>query len=236
MPTSLINDKKAVPKEFNRIGKRYDLATSLSFGYQEDLDFSASKLNLTGGERVLDLCCGTGKSSAAVLKHCPDIQLTGVDNSEIMLEVARQKFPNVTFELEDAMELSYPDESFDAIFMAYGLRNMPDTDKSLTHLYRLLTPGGRLVVHDYSLQNNHLARIYWMIMGYGFILPFCTVLTGSSRIFRYLVRSVLTFKTQSTIVERMKVASFQSVECKPHPNWRRPIQATFVAVKPDSSV
>ena len=61
--TILLTNKKIVPKEFNKIAARYDLATSMSHGYQSDLERSASFLLLKGDESVLDLCCGTGKST-----------------------------------------------------------------------------------------------------------------------------------------------------------------------------
>ena len=228
----LIHNKKAVPKEFNKIAKRYDLATGLSHGYQNDLDFSASLLNLKGGERVLDLCCGTGKSTKAILKHQEDIDLIGIDNSEVMLAEARSKLKDqATFQLQDAMELDFPPASFDAIFMAYGLRNMPDAERCLENLLVLLKPGGKLVIHDYSLSNNWYASVYWCILGYGFIVPFCTLLTGSSKIFRYLIKSVLRFQTKNELRKLLFDKGFKTVGLYKHKNWRRPILVTFLAIK-----
>ena len=151
---NLIENKAQVPKEFNKVSAMYYFATYLSQGYQEDLYNSASWLMLKGDERVLDVCCGTGKSTAACLKHITTGSIIGVDNSEGMLKEANKKFASeiaagkVNFELQDAMHLDFEAESFDAIFMAYGLRNMPDYEKSLEILYKLLKPGGRLCIHD----------------------------------------------------------------------------------------
>ena len=84
-PESLIQNKKEVPSEFNRIAKRYDLATFLSQGYQKDLQTSVDRMNLKGDEFLADLCCGTGKSTIACLNNLTNGKVIGIDNSEGML-------------------------------------------------------------------------------------------------------------------------------------------------------
>lgn len=235
--TNLIKNKVLVPKEFNNVASKYDFATYLSQGYQEDLDNSAKWLGLKGDEYLLDLCCGTGKSTAACLPHIKTGKIIGIDNSEGMLEVANKKFEaeikagKVSFELQDAMTLNFPAETFDTIFMAYGLRNMPDYDKSLELLYKLLKPGGKLCIHDYSLANKSWARVYWGILSYGFIVPFCTLLSGSSKIYTYLAKSVLTFLTPDEVVTKMSAVKFKEIKVKAHKSWRGPILHSFIAVK-----
>ena len=136
----LLNSKKEVPFEFNRVAVNYDFATSLSQGYQKDLQRSVDRMNLKGDEYVADLCCGTGKSSVACLNKLPNGTVLGIDNSKGMLDSALQKFENhvklgnLKFEQNDVMELDYPDNTFDAIFMAYGIRNMPDYEKCFKKL------------------------------------------------------------------------------------------------------
>lgn len=242
MVTPLIDNKTSVPREFNRIAARYDLATGLSHGYQEDLERSAAFLGLQGHEQVLDLCCGTGKSSAAVLPYLTTGTLTCVDNSEEMLVEAGRKFTEeikagkVRLSLQDAMQLDFPENSFDAIFMAYGLRNMPDYGRHVEGLYRILKPGGKLVIHDYALADTWYARPMWTVLGYGFIVPFCTLLTGSSRIFTYLVQSVLKFLSPAEIQALLESKGFSQVSTHHHANWRRPILHSFRAVKPKLGV
>jgi ubiquinone/menaquinone biosynthesis methyltransferase len=236
-PNELLINKKAVPNEFNRIAARYDLATGLSQGYQEDLDNSAALLNLKGDETVLDLCCGTGKSTRAVLSKITTGKVIGIDNSEQMLVQARRTFKDqvdsgkVRFELQDAMQLDLPDNSVDAIFMAYGLRNMPDYAQCLTNLHRILKPGGQLVIHDYSLADAWYARLMWAVLGYGFIVPFCTLLSGSATIYLYLVKSVLGFLNPEQAVELLRSTGFDKVEILRHKSWRKPILHTFSAYK-----
>jgi len=236
--TLLIENKTIVPKEFNKIARRYDLATGLSQGYLYDLQKSASLLQLSGNEHVLDLCCGTGKSSAALLPFIHTGKITGIDNSEEMLQAAREKFAAETksgkmdFMLCDAMQLPFEENSADVIFMAYGLRNMPDYEKCVQNLFRILKPGGKLLIHDYSLSENAFAGIYWKVLGYGFILPFCTLLTGESRIFSYLIRSVSSFLKPKALMDMLQRNGFSDIHCHSHAGWRGPILKAYIAHKP----
>lgn len=236
-PDTLIANKTAVPKEFNKIARKYDMATGLSQGYQADLHRSAAYLGLQGHENVLDLCCGTGKSTQGVLPFITSGKVTGVDNSEEMLQVAREKFATeiaagkLVLDLQDAMQLTYTDGTFDAIFMAYGLRNMPDYDKCLENLYRILKPGGKLVIHDYSLSDTWYSRPYWWVLGNVFIVPISYLTTGETNIFNYLIKSVQHFLTPKELEAKLKATGFQSVASHAQPNWRAPILRTFVGVK-----
>jgi ubiquinone/menaquinone biosynthesis methyltransferase len=233
----LLENKQAVPKEFNRIASRYDFTTGLSQGYQADIVRSASYLALKGDETVLDLCCGTGRSVRAILQYLSTGRVIGIDNSEEMLAVARKKLSGeiekgkVEFHLRDAMHLDYPDGHFSHIFVAYGLRNMPDYGKFLESMYRLLKPGGRLVIHDYSLVDRWYARPFWLWLGYLFIIPIGVVSTGSSKIFSYLVNSVLQFLKPAEVENLMREKKFVEVSSHPQKSWRNPILRTFVGNK-----
>lgn len=237
MSQSLIENKVAVPKEFNKIARRYDMATGLSQGYQSDLNRSAAYLQLQGHETVLDLCCGTGKSTAAVLPYITSGKVIGVDNSEEMLQVAGEKFASeikagkLQLQLQDAMKLNFEPASFDAIFMAYGLRNMPDYDKSLAQLLPLLKPNGKLVIHDYSLSDTWYSAAYWWVLGYVFILPISYLTTGETNIFSYLIKSVLNFLGPKELEAKMKATGFTAVSSHAQPTWRAPILRTFVGRK-----
>ena len=233
----LIQHKACVPKEFNKVAKAYDFATQMSQGYQDDLNTSARRMNLRGDEKLLDLCCGTGKSTLACLNELPKGTIIGVDNSEGMLEETNRKFAaeiksgKVNFILKDAMHLDFPDNSFDAVFMAYGLRNMPDYQKAIQGVHRILKPGGKLCIHDYSLSAGVFSTVYWAVLGYGFIVPFCTLLSGSSKIYTYLIKSVLTFLNPSQIKILLEENGFEDVVATPHAGWRKPILHSLVAVK-----
>lgn len=235
---ALLINKSKVPSEFNRVAKRYNLATFLSQGYQSDLNRSANRLNLNGNEFVLDLCCGTGKSTISCVSHLTSGKVVGIDNSEEMLRVAKDIYykkydrTKLEFVLKDVMELDYEDNSVDAIFMAYGIRNMPDYKRALLNLYRILKPGGKIVFHEYSLNRNLLSHLYWKILGYGLIIPLSTLISGSSTIFKYLVRSVNDFLSPQEFLDLLEDTGFKNAERHSMPSWRRPILRSFTANKP----
>lgn len=231
--TDLLENKKAVPRKFNRVAKNYDFATFLSQGYQADLNLSAERMKLKGNEYLADLCCGTGKSTEACQKFIKDGKILAIDNSSEMLQVAKGKFvdTNVAFSQKDVMELNYPDNHFDAIFMAYGIRNMPDYDKCLSNLYRMLNHEGIICFHEYSINKSFFFRLYWRILGYLLIIPISTILSGSSEIYRYLVKSVLTFQSPSEFKQSLKKTGFSGVIRMNMPSWRKPILHTFLGHK-----
>lgn len=236
-PDGLIQNKKEVPSEFNRIAKRYDLATSLSQGYQKDLQTSVDRMNLRGNENLADLCCGTGKSTIACLNNLPNGKVIGIDNSGGMLEAAREKLipkfgkDKITFSQQDVMNLDLADNSLDAIFMAYGIRNMPDFEKCVKNLYRVLKPGGKICFHEYSINKSLSSKFYWKILGYFFIIPFAGLTTGSTKIFRYLIKSVETFLSPEEFTELLKKAGFEIIKHTPLESWRKPVLHTFFAQK-----
>jgi len=233
----LLHNKVQVPREFNKIARRYDLATFLSQGYASDLKLSVQRMQLQGNEYIADLCCGTGKSTIACLESVPEGKVLGIDFSEEMLNQAVMNVQphysdaQLQFRNMNVMELDYPDNSFDAIFMAYGIRNMPDYRTCLLNLHRMLRPGGVIAFHEYSLSENVLARWYWRFMGYGLIIPLSTLLTGSSRIFRYLIKSVLDFLSPDEFMTMLHDTGFKDVRSEPLPSWRRPVLRTFLARK-----
>lgn len=236
-PDTLIQNKKEVPSEFNRIAKRYNLATSLSQGYQKDLQTSVDRMNLKGNEYLADLCCGTGKSTTACLNNLPNGKVIGIDNSEGMLQAAREKlipkFGNkVTFAQQDVMNLDLSDNSLDAIFMAYGIRNMPDFEKCVRNLHRVLKPGGKICFHEYAIRKSIASKLYWKFLGYFLIIPFAGLTTGSTKIFRYLIKSVETFLSPNEFTDLLKKAGFENVTHAPLGSWRKPVLHTFVAQKP----
>jgi len=235
---SLLHNKREVPASFDNIARRYNLATSLSQGYDIDLKRSVALMNLKGNEYLLDLCCGTGKSTRFCVEAVPQGCVLAVDNSAEMLDVARKTIGNIypaercRFNQQDVMGLDLPDNSADAIFMAYGIRNMPDYQACLANLQRILKPGGVLAIHEFSLPEGFLYRLYWRLLGYGIILPFSSLVTGNITIFSYLIKSVLTFLSPKALSELLEKTGFDEISIHSQRSWRRFIVFTFIARKP----
>lgn len=234
----LLSNKKEVPATFDKIARRYNLATSLSQGYTIDLQRSVQLMQLKGNELMLDLCCGTGKSTLQCLVAVPRGEVLAIDNSIEMLQIAQEAVGrNFTtgrcrFQQADVMELDLPDDSAEAIFMAYGLRNMPDYRLCVEKLWRILKPGGVLAIHEFSLTDGFFYRFYWRLLGYGLILPFSALITGNVTIFSYLIKSVLTFLSPSDLLKLLADAGFKNISAHRQRSWRRFILYTFIAYKP----
>ncbi len=237
-PDLLIRNKTEVPAAFNRIAKRYDLATSLSQGYGRDLQTSVDRMRLQGNELLADLCCGTGKSTIACLNNLPGGTVIGIDNSEGMMQVARKKCSarcgaaNVRFVQQDIMHLTLDGVIPDAMFMAYGIRNMSDVEACVKNLYRLLRPGGTICFHEYAISKSFFSKLYWKLLGYCVILPFGGLVTGSTTMFRYLIKSVEHFLSPEEFTDLLEKAGFENVTRASMGSWRKPILHTFLAQKP----
>lgn len=237
-PVGLLKKKEQVPYQFNRIAHRYDLATFFSQGYLEDLKRSVQHMQLKGSEVLADLCCGTGKSTICCLDALPHGKVIGVDNSNEMLNQAKKKYysnytrDKIEFIQKDVMQLDFEENSLDAIFMAYGIRNMPDYDLCLQNLYRTVKPGGTVCFHEYSLDDNVFSRLYWRFLGYAIIIPFSTLVTGSATIFKYLIKSVLDFLPPQVFKDKIENAGFEDIKVYHQKSWRKPILRTFLAKKP----
>ncbi|MBQ0928332.1 class I SAM-dependent methyltransferase [Saccharopolyspora endophytica] len=230
---------RAVPATFDGAAASYDALVAADPGYHRDLRASASRMGLPGrgaGLRVLDAGCGTGASTAAVLDAAPLAQVVAVDASEQMLRCARRKPwpPSVRFahcRVEDLPE----NGPFDAVFAAYLVRNLDDPDEQLRAFRRLLRPGGRLVVHEFSVRDSMRARAVWNLVCWTIIIPAGTAASGSSALYRYLWRSVRSFDGVERFQRRLRDCGFTDVETRTVSGWQRRVVHTFLARAPSGN-
>jgi ubiquinone/menaquinone biosynthesis C-methylase UbiE len=230
---TLREEKRRVPVEFDRVAVTYDLLTAKNPGYLRHLRMSAERLGLGSRPRVLDLCCGTGLSTAAVLDVYPDARVIGLDASEGMLRVARDKGLRAELVRGDAMDPGAVVEGpFDGILMAYGIRNVPSVDECLRRLRDLLVSGGTICFHEYSVADSARSRLIWNAVCFGVIIPGGLVTAGTTRIYRYLRRSVNAFDGVDAFEQRLSAAGFEDVHTHPMDGWQQGILHSFVARKP----
>jgi ubiquinone/menaquinone biosynthesis C-methylase UbiE len=219
---------------FDHASHTYDRLTALNPGYRTDLLRSARRLRLPrdgAGLHVLDLGCGTGASTRALLRAAPRARITAVDASAGMLRRARAKpWPaHVRFRHLTAEELATAGQGpYDAVFAAYLLRNVTDPDGVLEIVRSLLRPGGRLAVHEYSLSGSDAHRALWTAVCRGLIIPAGT-LGGDRALYRHLWRSVLDFDTVPAFTARLADAGFTGVRALPVAGWQTGIVHTFLA-------
>lgn len=221
--------------DFDRVAPRYDLLQRLNPGYASDLTRSARRLQAPARGCILDLCCGTGLSTEALVACYPEAEITAVDQSAGMLEVARRKpaLSKVNFIQGDAMALDACGARgpYDAILMAYGIRNMPDADRCLAQLRDHLSPHGRIAFHEYVVRDAIVPRAIWNAVSASIIVPLGTLATGSGELFRYLRSSVNDFDRLHAFEARLRRAGFQAIHHETMGGWQRGIVHTVLATR-----
>jgi ubiquinone/menaquinone biosynthesis C-methylase UbiE len=225
--------KQRVPDDFDRVARRYDLLCALNPGYGKHLAWSAERMALPARARVLDLCCGTGLSTRALVRACPDAEIVALDASREMVALARRKpeLGAVRFLVGDAMDpaAAGAEGPFDGVLMAYGIRNVPDPDLCLVRVRELLRPGGVACFHEYSVADSRAARVVWNAVAAGVIVPLGAAATGSGELFRYLRKSVLAFDGVRAFEDRLRRAGFDDVATAGMDGWQRGIVHSFLA-------
>jgi ubiquinone/menaquinone biosynthesis C-methylase UbiE len=236
--TSRRLDAEAVPGAFDGAAARYDALVGANPGYHAALRGSARHLGLPdcgAGARILDLGCGTGASTAALLAVAPRAEIVAVDASAGMLARARTKsWPDsVSFVHARAEGLAEAGVSgpFDGVFAAYLVRNLPAPDPLLARVHDLLAPGARFVAHEYSVRDSPVRRAVWSAMCWAVIIPAGTAATGDHRLFTYLWRSVVRFDGAERFRLRLREAGFGEVSSRTPSGWQRGIVHTFIGVR-----
>ena len=204
---------------FQRIAGRYDLINDIqSLGlhrlwkrklvHQASLHTSAETLR---PPLALDLCCGTGDIALALARH--GFQVHGVDFSEKMLEIARERTPSelvqrVRWSCQDVLALSEPNGTYDLITCAYGLRNIADIPAAVALMHRLLKPGGQLLILEFGKPENPilkaLFRLYLKMVVPLFGLIFCR----DAGAYSYILDSLDHYPAQRGIDELLRHQGF----------------------------
>ncbi len=178
---------------FARIAQRYDLVnTVLSFGLDALWRLRVARIVRDWApKRVLDVATGSGELALAISRACPEAALVGADFCEPMLRVALKKnLPRLV--VADALSLPFETAYFDAVTVAFGLRNMASWGDALNEMVRVLAPGGHLLILDFGLPKPPLLSIYRFYLHR--ILPvFASVLTGERSAYEYLADSIESF-------------------------------------------
>lgn len=228
---------------FDSAAGAYDSLVSLNPGYHRHLELAAAGLLTAGqradggaGLRILDLGCGTGASTAALLRVAPHATVVAADASAGMLRRAEAKRwqGDVTFVHACAEELADAgvEGPFDAVFAAYLVRNVSDPDDVLRRVSALLRPEGRLAVHEYTLSGSRAHRAVWSAVCGLVIVPLGSMKAGGADLYRHLWRSVLEFDTAAAFGRRLQAAGFTAVRRRAVGGWQRGIVHTFYAQPP----
>ena len=207
---------------FDSIAARYDLLNRLlSLGIDQTWrQATAAELGDAGVSRVLDLATGTGDLAIQIAAKYPDAQIEAVDPSSKMLDVARAKMgargllDRIRLEIGVAEKLSYLNRHFDAVSIAFGIRNVPDRIRALTEMGRVTRSGGRVAILELSEPQGGflgpLARFHVHT-----VVPWLGGLLSGSREYQYLQRSIAAFPPPSEFARMMEQAGLHVLRVLP---------------------
>lgn len=220
-PHSQPDKARRVHDMFAAVAPTYDRVNHITSFYT-DLRWRNKAVRqafLVGGERVLDVCCGTGDLSAAFAHAMPQPSaVIGADFCHPMLELASEKFASrrgapLGFVGADAQGLPFADGSFDVVSCAFGIRNVTDTELTLSEMFRVLSPGGRAVILEFSMPSNKVVRAVYQFYFTRILPRVGTMVSGDrSGAYRYLPASVLSYKSPSEMRKLLRNAGFSDVK------------------------
>ena len=206
--------KKFVQKMFDDISHQYDFLNHfLSLGI--DIYWRKKfirKLDIQHGETILDAACGTGDVGLEIMKK-NSVSLIGLDYSINMLKIARHKSrknncTNIQFIQGDAENLPLKSNSVDCLTISYGFRNISNYEQALEEFYRVLKPGGRLGILEFSKPKSKIIGLIYRIY-FSHLLPRIGSLFARSDAYRYLPESVDFFPTHQDICRKIIYSGFQ---------------------------
>jgi len=198
----------AVRTMFDRIAPVYDAMNRvMTAGLDQRWRRLTVQAVVRPGDRVLDACCGTG--DLALAARAAGGVVTGLDFSERMLERARRKSPAIEWVSGDLTALSFPEGSFDAATVGFGVRNVDDLDKALAELRRVLAPGGRVGILEITRPSGPMRHFY--ALWFDRIVPLLGRILPGGAAYRYLPASVRRFPEADELAERLLEAGFADV-------------------------
>jgi demethylmenaquinone methyltransferase/2-methoxy-6-polyprenyl-1,4-benzoquinol methylase len=189
------------------------MTAGLHHGWRER---AADRAELEPGEAALDVCCGTGDFALALAARVgPYGRVIGSDFSEPMLDLAREKasergVSQTRFEWADALSLPYDDESFDAVTVGFGVRNLADLELGVSEMGRVLRPGGRLVILEITQPQRPPLSTFFALW-FDRLVPMLGGLAGDREAYTYLPESVKRFPPPEGLAEIMADAGLEQI-------------------------
>ena len=204
---------------FAAIARRYDLLNDLqSFGLHRRWKHGVVGLAaIQPGQRALDVCCGTGDIALALARAGAEV--TGLDFSRAMLDIAENRRPkntqsaaaNPKFIQGDAQQLPFPDNSFDAVTVGYGLRNLANWETGVTEMFRVAKPGGRLVMLDFGKPSNALWRAIYFTHLKMTVPLLGWLFCGNADAYAYILESLKHYPAQDGVAAKMRELNLSNV-------------------------
>lgn len=205
---------------FTNVASKYDIMNDLMSGglHRVWKDAMMDWLAPRAGQRLLDVAGGTGDIAFRFLKRAPEAEAVVLDLTESMLVAGRQRAEaealgaRLDWLVGDAMALPFEDNSFDVYTISFGIRNVTRIPDALSEAHRVLRPGGRLMVLEFSqLPNPGLQKAY-DLYSFNVIPPMGKVVTNDRESYQYLVESIRRFPDQESFASMIRTAGFDQVK------------------------
>ena len=195
---------------FDEVASAYDKTNDLLSLYQSRLWRRSLKAAVApkSGERILDIAAGTGTSSMAL--RVPGAEVVAADFSQGMIAEGKKRYPDLEFVFADAMKLPFKKPEFHAVTMSFGLRNVQDHKVALGEFHRVLLPGGRLVICEFSRVRGLFGTLYrWYLRN---VLPIVArLLSKNPEAYSYLADSIEAWPSQDELGQDIRDAGFNDV-------------------------
>lgn len=205
---------------FSSVASKYDVMNDLMSGGVHRLwkDAMMDWLAPRAGQRLLDVAGGTGDVAFRFLKRAKGSKAVVLDMTESMLVAGRSRADagdmadRLDWVVGDAMALPLPDNSFDVYTISFGIRNVTRVQDALSEAYRVLRPGGRLMVLEFSQLPNAAMQKAYDLYSFNVIPPMGKLVTGDRDSYQYLVESIRKFPDQETFASMIRTAGFDLVK------------------------
>jgi demethylmenaquinone methyltransferase/2-methoxy-6-polyprenyl-1,4-benzoquinol methylase len=205
-----------VQNMFTRIARRYDLMNRLMTGAQ-DVRWRKQVIKLarlTPEARLLDLGSGTGDLANEARRQQPGARIFAADFTLEMMRVGQERFGQLNWSATDALQLPFADQTFDAVVSGFLMRNVIDVGQALKEQFRVLKPGGRIVILDTTRpKRNVLSPFIWLHM-HVVIPALGGMISGVRDAYTYLPDSTEGFLTAENLAVRMAAAGFKNIHFK----------------------
>jgi len=228
-PHAVPDKAQRVRRMFAAIARSYDLNNRVHSMWRDQAwrRSAVSMCNVRSVDVVADVACGTGDLALAYA-HAGAKQVVGLDFTHEMLQVAQHKTqagaqrvapdaaPPITYTTADALRLPLPDKSVDIVSIAFGIRNVADPKQAVAEFHRVLKPGGRLMILEFSLPRNPILRAGYNLY-FKHIMPRTATLLArdTTGAYQYLPQSVNTFINRQTMMQMITDAGFKNAHLKP---------------------
>lgn len=207
---------KQVEEMFNNIAPTYDtlnhrLSWDIDKGWRKK---AIAQLQPFSPRHILDIATGTGDFAILAARMLTPEKLIGADISEGMMDIGRQKVKRVrleqiiSFEKEDCLQLSYPENSFDAVTAAFGIRNFPDLDRGLKEIFRVLKPDGHLSIVELTSPVAFPMKQLFKVYSHTVLPIYGRLVSRDDSAYRYLTATIEAFPQGEQMVGILKKAGF----------------------------